>query len=544
MPASINTRPAPFVNYQAARRQALDRNSFIADIEHERAKAAAPAAPKEKGPSVEMLVAKEAARGGLLGELALGEQREDAPAPVWRWTGRLWQLIEEERAYAEITHWLMTQASEKVQERTVKGSWRITRWHLAKAAGRKPMPNPKRIMLALRGGYLEVAANQIIGRQPSKDAGLSFEIQASCPVAAGGAHTPQPVPAGSLFGRFLAMSMPDAAEQGLLQEQCALTLTGRANEMIAWWHGGGRNGKSTMLKLLAAFHPSPRPLVLHELGDRFGLEDIVGASLLMVSEVDPEKKMPVDRLKALSSADPVRVQRKGLGSIAYINTADTIVAANEMPRYHDSSNGFARRLCPLEWRHWIADDQVIADLGKRIIDEESGVVLDWLLIGLQRIAKRGGFMPENEWPGSVARQKMLIVHDNDVVRRCVDEEGWVYDPDLPKRPRAELWAAWLDWCESAGLMDNDRPPIRTPNQLMRQLRKLGEPHHFRDADLTEKIGTGPDRIPACRISLGIEDAAKLRAKADREAAQKTKARHDADHAINNPDPDLLRSFPQ
>jgi len=317
--------------------------------------------------------------------------------------------------------------------------------------------------------------------------------------------------------------MPDPAEQALLQEQCAITLTGRANELIIWWSGGGRNGKSTMLKVLAAFHPSPRPMVMHELGDRFGLEDIVGASLLMVSEVDPEKKMPVDRLKALSSGDPSRVQRKGLGSIGYINVADTLVTANEGPRYHDSSNGFSRRLCPLEWRHTITEDQKVEGLARRIIEEEPGIVLDWLLAGLQRIAKRGGFMPESEWPGSVARQKMLITHDNDVVRRCVDEEGWVYDPGLPKRPRDELWAAWLDWCESAGLMDNGHPPIRTPNQLMRQLRKLGEPHHFREADLTEKIGTGADRIPACRIALGPDDAAQLRAKAAREAKMRAEA---------------------
>jgi putative DNA primase/helicase len=434
--------------------------------------------------------------GGLLGDLGCAED-----GTTWRWTGQVWEAVQRKKGIAAVSEWIYKQRADEASRRKAVDAWDFAADLLARRAP-KPPRAVDRIVLPTRGAYLHVHDDgRITAAAPDRALGLTHAIAADCPAPVGAAYTPAPVPDGSLFGRFLARVQPDPAVRALVQEQASITFTTPAQRCVAWWSGSGANGKSAMAALIAAFHSRMAAVDLHALGDRFGLSGIVGASLLLVSEVSEDKPWAEERWKALVAGDPVPVEGKGRDIVEFRSTAKMIVTAQQPPFYKDKSDGVRSRLVPVAWTETIPDDEQDPDLVRKIIEDEAGIVLDWILAGLVRIAQRGGrFMPRAEWPAAVLDLWHAGRRNNDPLRAWVDESGAVYDPTMRPRPKSDITAAWRAWCRRQGHVDRFGEPPLAGESFWRALRKMPEFALLATAP-AKVLGRGAERVPAIQIDF-------------------------------------------
>lgn len=118
-------------------------------------------------------------------------------------------------------------------------------------------------------------------------------------------------------------------------------------EKTAWMYGeDGGGGKSTLCGLMRNLvgEESCVSIPLSEMGEKFGLDGIIGKSCVITDENDVGVMIDrVGRLKALVTHNMVKIQVKFEKSVDYQFYGLVIQSLNEYPRTADRSLSFARR---------------------------------------------------------------------------------------------------------------------------------------------------------------------------------------------------------
>ncbi|EMV5798061.1 hypothetical protein AACM93_000563 [Escherichia coli] len=201
-------------------------------------------------------------------------------------------------------------------------------------------------------------------------------------------YQPKPLPETSLFKKFLDTSMPNKITQDLLQEYVGYTLLPDTRYQKALvCVGKGSNGKGVFFEVVSHLHENVASVVLEKLND-FGLSQIPDASLVCVAET-PKKGINEEMLKQLISGDKVVIDIKKKNQFTYKPFAKWLISCNAFPRIQDETDGVWRRLIIVHWDKQFLESEKINNLEKKIVSDEMGLVLDWALIGLQRLLARG-----------------------------------------------------------------------------------------------------------------------------------------------------------
>lgn len=404
-------------------------------------------AKSEKKPTVSFEWA-ELVLAGTYGEYAYDAQGDTGIGVLYRWNDTYWEEHSLELMKLVCADWFHTTYPERAEEQRVNNACKYAQLLIGK---KKPLAaKTKDYVLAVKGAYLFIEADgRVMVHAPDKTLGITHAARAGVSTPIGSEHVPQDVPDDSLFGQFLQTSLPDQSVRELVQELCAMTFLPRSLHKAAWFWGEGRNGKGVLSKLVQMFHARPVTLSMHRLGADFGLETIVGASLLVVDEV-ARKRWDEEVFKPLVSGDAVQVNRKHLKSLpTYYNHATLMICSNDPPFITDNSNGVHERICTVRWDVVIPEEKRVVDLEQKIMDQEAHIFLDWILQGIQRILKRGGFRRERDLPGAVLEQKRQLRELNDPIGAWVNECGVTYDPtESIEKKRA--YQAFADWCEADG----------------------------------------------------------------------------------------------
>lgn len=146
-----------------------------------------------------------------------------------------------------------------------------------------------------------------------------------------------------------------------------MTLLPGVYSQAAWWHGVAGSGKSTLAEIVEAMHRQVARCNLETLGDRFSLEPMIGASLILVDEVECEK-WAEGRFKTMVSGNGIGIDRKNQKQLAsYHSTARWIITSNSAPFIRDKSNGVWRRLTVVHWKKAVPVNQHDPDLVKNIL---------------------------------------------------------------------------------------------------------------------------------------------------------------------------------
>lgn len=240
----------------------------------------------------------------------------------------------------------------------------------------------------------------------------------------------------------------DATE--FMQEFSGYALTPDVKHEIAiWMQGAPGCGKSTVIAGLQTMLGNSRAGLLG-LADieqsRFALSNLPGKTLVFSTEQPENFIVASNRLNAIISGEPISVEQKFKDAITIIPRAKIVWAMNDLPRVSSVNNGIMRRVKVIKFPN-LDESKRDPELKDRIATEGAGI-LNWALIGLERLRNRGKFLI----PKSVSDATKDFQEKNDIPLLFLNESNAkinLFDPQV-RMPAQELYDKYNDWCRRNG----------------------------------------------------------------------------------------------
>lgn len=241
--------------------------------------------------------------------------------------------------------------------------------------------------------------------------------------------------------------VPDAID--FIQEFAGYSLTVDVRHEIAvWFQGPPGSGKSTIIEgLQAMLGTRAGNLGLAEIErSRFAFSELPGKTLVVSTE-NPDSYMKMTHtLNALISGEPIRIEEKFREAITIRPHVKILWAMNDLPRVSSANNGLMRRVKVIKFPT-LPEGQKDPDLKERIKSEGAGI-LNWALVGLQRLNARGRF----EIPKGVSEATQEFQDKNDIAAVFLDEVNAridITDPNCRMQSQ-DLYDKYKDWCQRNG----------------------------------------------------------------------------------------------
>ena len=253
---------------------------------------------------------------------------------------------------------------------------------------------------------------------------------------------------------------------GYLQRLVGYCLTGSVEEHALFFiYGGGGNGKSVFLSVLAAllksYHAdSPADTFAARAQEKHSeeLARLQGARLVTSSETEADRHWAEARIKLVTGEDPITARRMRENSVTYMPQFKLIVAGNNKPKLRVVEQAMRRRFHILPFTR--TPDKPDRKLTSTLIRDELPGILQWAIEGCLAWQRVG-----LDRCGIVARETAEYLHGQDLLAQWM-EECCVAGPGN-SAPSSALFASWEKWCVEQG----ERPGSN--KALTEQLLKLG-----------------------------------------------------------------------
>lgn len=196
---------------------------------------------------------------------------------------------------------------------------------------------------------------------------------------------------------FLKQMLPDEDIRNCTQEMFGYCLVpGTEYQVFFIALGPGANGKKVTTDALGALvgESNRCSVPLSNFGQQFSLWPLAISLVNIVAEFptpDWRDRFAEDRLNAVVSGDPMTFERKNKDTYTACATAKQVFTCNDLPYFHDRSNGVWRRLILLPFKVTIGENEKDPNLAALIIREELPGICNFALDGLLRLRQRGGF---------------------------------------------------------------------------------------------------------------------------------------------------------
>jgi len=257
------------------------------------------------------------------------------------------------------------------------------------------------------------------------------------------------VPRPSRWLTFLAELWPGESDSpAALQEFFGYVVSGRLDlHKIMLLVGPTRAGKGVIARTLIALVGSANVAgpTLSSLAGEFGLAPLLGKPLAIVSDArlaGRGSQVVVERLLAISGEDSITVNRKYREQWTGKLPSRFMVVSNELPQLGDASAAIAGRFVTLLLsKTWYGQEDLT--LEGRIHEELSGI-LNWSLVGLERLDREGRFTrPKSTEEAYIALQDLASPIGAFIRDRCEVDIGHEVPVD-------DLWSAWKGWADENG----------------------------------------------------------------------------------------------
>ena len=235
--------------------------------------------------------------------------------------------------------------------------------------------------------------------------------------------------------------------RGFLQELAGYWATGVIREQIlAFLQGGGANGKSTFVGLMArglgdyAITGAP-DLLMAKIGEAHPTElaDLEGRRLVLCHETEKGRALAEARVKQLTGGDTVRARGMNENFREFRPTAKLVLLSNPKPRIRGTDDGIRRRIKLIPWSVRIPDAEQNPDFGEELWQAESSGILNWIVEGAVRWNAKGLTYPHNVGDASrdyFAEQDIL---GEFIADKCeLAPDAWT--------STGELFNAYRMWC--------------------------------------------------------------------------------------------------
>lgn len=228
-----------------------------------------------------------------------------------------------------------------------------------------------------------------------------------------------------VFRRFLVTILPDADKRDFIQRWFGYSLTGLTGEQkLVFLHGGGRNGKSTLVDAIAKIagdYATSLPIeTLTGSDQRSGADatpDLVrlpGARIVRASEPEEGTKFKEAMIKLITGGEPIMIRRMREEFTEVEPIFKLTISGNHKPNVRGTDDGIWRRLLLVPFDQQIPKDQVDKTLPEKLWAERDGI-LAWLIEGALMYLENGLDEPE-----SVIAATAEFREESDPVRQFLD----------------------------------------------------------------------------------------------------------------------------
>lgn len=214
--------------------------------------------------------------------------------------------------------------------------------------------------------------------------------------------------------------------------------------------GRGRNGKSTLLRVLFALlgEDNCSSIPLQALGEnRFAVANLHGKLANICGDLDARAIKRTDTWKQITGEDIIMAEHKYRNPFQFKSYAVQFFSANDAPISSDQSDAWFDRwiILPFEQRFASGGRQPDITLTAKLTtrDELEGILV-LAVEGLRRLMTRGGF----DQPAPVLRAADAYRERLDTVRAFINEEC-VFEPDA-WMSRADLYRNYRMWAQESG----------------------------------------------------------------------------------------------
>jgi putative DNA primase/helicase len=243
----------------------------------------------------------------------------------------------------------------------------------------------------------------------------------------------------------------DLETRSFHQRAVGYSATGSTVEQVFFLkHGQGRNGKSTIDRILSAAlgtyaASSPFETFLQRSGDRASndLARLDGPRFVTASEPDGNRKLSSSIIKQLTGEDTITARRLYAEYFEFRPSFKLWLSANTRPAISDDSLGMWRRVRLIPFDVTIPESEVDPRLCERIIANELSGVLNWIVAGALAWQTMGLLAPSSV---RIATEEYRSENDRVgefIAERC--EAGPEY-----RETFAALFRDYLSWSKGPG----------------------------------------------------------------------------------------------
>lgn len=229
--------------------------------------------------------------------------------------------------------------------------------------------------------------------------------------------------------------------------------------VIAFFWGGGANGKSLLLSVLRAIVGREQVLaatLTSLMRDRFMVPNLAGKLLFVEDDAKDNVELNDGLLKQIAENKIIDSRRvRSTHGMSFMSMVLPLIAINGAPKLQDTSDGMRRRLQIIPFDRQFKAAEIKPDLGRIITDSELPGVLNRLIEGLARLRARGRF----EAPEAAERAKEAFLAASNPLLEFVQERC----QSTPGKRTAlrDVYQAYVIWMKQTG---------QTPDVTMRSLR--------------------------------------------------------------------------
>lgn len=428
---------------------------------------------------------------------------------LYKWNGNHWKYVHPEIAKSQALGWLEQHHPDKYSASQADAclAAAVGQMDTATAVTSMEEKRGKRVIVPLQGQYLELVDGKWHILPPDISLGMTYAVPATINPARikDGVYQPSPVPTKSKFGQYLARFIPSSEDQEKLAEIAAASLIPGGVEKAFLLLGGGANGKSTILHILEAFHPTTHTVLRLEcLGGQFGLAAVAGKSLAIAWELPPFIGTNSEQvLKSLVSRDTVQIEKKHKDPVSITPRATVYIAANAPPRFTDHTYGLERKIEAFAFNQRIDDSEKVVGYDKEITGnpKELAVALDWMLEGINRLVARGGFTGQTNSQRELAE---TIKIESDSVYAFLKHEGVVLPPEdlTAKQWYTSKKAVYTAYRENT--LDSGQKPVAAP-QFWRTMKQRMDAKGQQLIEVRSRAGSDRERV----VNLATGDNLRL-----------------------------------
>lgn len=255
------------------------------------------------------------------------------------------------------------------------------------------------------------------------------------------------------FDAFLEEIQPNIVMRQFLQRWFGLSITGLDVQKLAFFHGGGANGKSVLVDLMARmagdYSATAKIESLTGKNKKSGSDSqpdlipLINARMVRTSEPEEGERLQEGLVKALTGGEPMMVRDLFSGMITFQPIFKLSISGNHLPDIRGGDDGIWRRLMLVRFPVQIAESKRIPkkDLDEILWKERSGI-LNWLIQGVLDYLERGLQEPDEVQAATDSYRK-----DSDPVGTFLADATVVtgYEGDfLTARELIESFNYWIE----------------------------------------------------------------------------------------------------